>query len=134
MSDRPAGRGDAFEKLISLRLCVRFIRGLHRVVGLFNKRYLQPDLTHLGGHPRRSRVPRKGCKNWSLSYISGMPRPRMTKFGARLETKYPCIIHKIWVGYICTCVRADTLVWPIFRISETAGPIALKFGKWLESH
>ena len=30
-----------------------------------------------------------------------------------------------------TCARAYV---PLFRISETAGPIALKFGLWLETH
>ena len=30
-----------------------------------------------------------------------------------------------------TCARADA---PLFRISETAGPIALKFGVRLETH
>ena len=27
-----------------------------------------------------------------------------------------------------------TCILPLFRISETAGRIALKFGKWLETH
>ena len=31
MSGLPAGRGDAFEKLVSTRLCVRFTRGLRKV-------------------------------------------------------------------------------------------------------
>ena len=44
----PAGRGKAFEKLISIRLRVRFTRGLHREVGLFNKSSLQLELAHLG--------------------------------------------------------------------------------------
>ena len=30
-----------------------------------------------------------------------------------------------------TCTRADV---PLFRILETAGRIALKFGVWLETH
>ena len=33
--------------------------------------------------------------------------------------------------HVRTCARADV---PVFRISETAGPIALKFGVWLETH
>ena len=49
MSGRPAGRGDAFEMLISTRLGVSFTRGLHRVVGLFNKSCPQLDLAHLRG-------------------------------------------------------------------------------------
>ena len=39
--------GDAFEKLIYTKP-VRFTRGLLRVVGLFNKGSLQPDLAYLG--------------------------------------------------------------------------------------
>ena len=48
ISGLPAGRSDASEKLTSTRLCDRFTRGLHRVVCLFNKSSLQPDLAHLG--------------------------------------------------------------------------------------
>ena len=33
--------------------------------------------------------------------------------------------------HVRACIRADM---PLFRISETAGPIALKFGEWLETH
>ena len=33
--------------------------------------------------------------------------------------------------HLRTCARADV---PHFRISETAGGIALKFGLWLETH
>ena len=49
-ADRPvlAGSGDAFEKLISTRLCVRFACSLYRVVGLFNKSCFKPELAHLG--------------------------------------------------------------------------------------
>ena len=53
MSGRPAGRGDAFEKPISIKLNIRFTRGLHKVVGLFNKSGLHLHLARLGGHPRR---------------------------------------------------------------------------------
>ena len=35
--ERAAGRGDAFEKLISTKLYARFTRSLHRVVGLLKK-------------------------------------------------------------------------------------------------
>ena len=80
-----ASRGDAFEKLISARLCVQFARGLSRVVALFNKSCLQPDLAHLGVHPPRYRVPREGYQNRPLS--SGMARPVVTIFGECLETK-----------------------------------------------
>ena len=48
MSGLPAGRGNGFEKLMSGRLCVRFILGLHRVTGFFNRSCLQPDLARLG--------------------------------------------------------------------------------------
>ena len=34
--------------------------------------------------------------------------------------------------YICTSARAHVQMCPIFGILETAGWIALKFGKWLE--
>ena len=47
-NERPTGRGDAFEKLVSTRLCVQFTRGLHRVIDLFSKSCLQPDLARLG--------------------------------------------------------------------------------------
>ena len=93
MSDRPAGRGDAFEKLISTRLCVRFARSLQRVVGKSGRSYLQSYLAHLGGHPHRKRVPREGCQNWPLSYNSGIARAILTKYGVCLETKLQCILH-----------------------------------------
>ena len=33
--------------------------------------------------------------------------------------------------HVCMCARVDV---PLFRISETAGQIALKFGKWIQTH
>ena len=48
MGSLPAGRGDAFEKLISTRICVRYTRSPPRVIGLFNISRLKPDLAHLG--------------------------------------------------------------------------------------
>ena len=49
MNGLPGGRGDAFEKLISTRVCVRFTRSLRRVVGKSCKSFLQPYLGHLRG-------------------------------------------------------------------------------------
>ena len=37
MSGLPAGCGDAFERPLSTKLCVRFTRGLRKVTGLFNR-------------------------------------------------------------------------------------------------
>ena len=110
MSGRPAGRGDAFEKLLSTKLFVRFAHGHHRMVGLFNKRCYNRLIW--GGHPRRWRVPREGCQNWPLSYGSGMAQPIVTKFGVCLKTKKRCIMHRSWVGYICTCVRPHVQMCP----------------------
>ena len=46
---RPAGRlWRRFWNLISTRLCVWFTWVLHRVVGLFKRSCLQPELAHLG--------------------------------------------------------------------------------------
>ena len=36
-----------------------------------------------------------------------MAQPIVTKFGVCLETKWRRIMHRSWVGYICTCARAD---------------------------
>ena len=33
--------------------------------------------------------------------------------------------------HVRMCARADV---PLFRTSETAGPIALKFGEWIETY
>ena len=46
-NERPAV-ATFFEKLISAKLYVRFTRGLHRVVDLFNKSSLHLHLAHLG--------------------------------------------------------------------------------------
>ena len=36
-----------------------------------------------------------------------MAQPIVTKSGVCLETKWRRIMHRSWVGYICTCARAD---------------------------
>ena len=36
-----------------------------------------------------------------------------------------------WEGYTFACVRAHVQMCLTFRISKTAGRIALKFGEWL---
>ena len=48
-----------------------------------------------------------------------MARPIVIKFGACLEAKQRCILHRSWVGYICTCTRALVQMCPLSRISET---------------
>ena len=74
----------------------------------------------------------KGVKIGHISYNSRKAGPIVTEFGAYLETKQRyCILLRSWVWHICTCARANV---PLFRISETAGQIALKFGVWLETH
>ena len=56
----------------------------------------------------------------------------VTKFGVCLETsRGACYIGHGWGTYARTYARVDV---PLFRISETAGRIALKFGMWLETH
>ena len=54
----------------------------------------------------------------------------VTKFDVCLETKSECILHRSWVAYPLLAFLEN----PIFRISETAGRTALKFGLWLETH
>ena len=60
-----------------------------------------------------------------------MDSPIATKFGVCLETKPRCLLHRSWVGYICTW---HVQMCPLFHISETAGRIALKFGMWPDTH
>ena len=72
------------------------------------------------------------CQNWPLGYNSGMPRLIVIKFGVCLETKSRCILLQV-IGW-GTSAHAHVQMCPIFRISETAEWIALKFGRWLETH
>ena len=57
----------------------------------------------------------------------------VTKFGVCLETN-AMLITQVMGGvhmHVRTCAGEDV---PLFRTSETAGQIALKFGVWLETH
>ena len=57
----------------------------------------------------------------------------VTKFGV-FRDQAAMHITQVMGGvhlHVRTCARADV---PPFRISETAGRIALKFGVWLETH
>ena len=66
-----------------------------------------------------------------LSYNSGTTCPIVTIFGVFLETEQWRIIKLSFVWHICTCARAHM---QLFRISEMAGPIVLKFGVWSRTH
>ena len=62
MTNRPTGRGDAFEKLMSTKLCVQFTLNPHKVVGIFNKSGLHLDLARLGVTRAGSGCHMKGVK------------------------------------------------------------------------
>ena len=52
---------------ISARLCIRFTRDLRRVVGLFDKSCLQPNLAHLWGSPSQVASAEWRVRNWPPS-------------------------------------------------------------------
>ena len=39
--------------------------------------------------------------------ISGTAWPIEFNFGVWVSSPYLCVFHKSWVGYLCTCARAD---------------------------
>ena len=90
--------------------------------------------------------------------ISQTARPIVFKFGVWISSHYLSAFHKSWVGYLCTCARADRTsvsqerslstcfpqvrgwgisarahVHPHLRISGSEWPIVLKFDVWLET-
>ena len=60
-----------------------------------------------------------------------MAPPIVTKFGVCLETKQQCILHRSWVGYICTYTRTHVQMCPFS--ASGYGQIALQFGVWLDT-
>ena len=88
---------------------------------------------HLGSHCGTWHVPRERCQNWPLIKLRN---------GFADCDQIWCIIKdqaamhntQVMAGvhlHVRTCTRADV---PLFRISEMAGRIALKFGLWLGTH
>ena len=101
----PTRPRDAFDELTSLQRRVRLTNGILWWVAASLQPWMEPKPIHMCSHCGTCKV--RGCKNWLLSFNSGMDMPIVTKFGLCLEAKSRCILHRSWVAYICTSAPAD---------------------------
>ena len=108
---------DAFDELISPQPRVRLTNGLFLMGNCIHCREWSQHPFIWVATVARGTCKVRGCKNWPLSYNSGMDGPIVTKFGVCLEIKPRCILCRSWVGYIRAYAHAHVHMCP-FSVSR----------------